>query len=161
MRIHLILALSVLAACRSSSSSVEPTPSPSPTSPLSVSWSPRNEAGHQLELIIEKRIATEKDLAVELRIPDGARIEPSTTRWSIDAAKTGTLKYEITVSWNGEKPATDLVAVVDMQGASSGFHAEVPWRFGRTAPVDPPIKRTEQPVQVGGSNLGTPVDMTK
>ena len=162
MRIHLPLTLSLLTACTSSSSSLAPTPSPAPTSALSVSWSPREQgASQRLELVVEKRIATEKDLEVVLRVPEGVRVEPSSLRWRVAAATTGTLKYEIGVSWTGPVPATDLVAVVDMQGMSSGFHAEVPWRFGRAPPTDPPLQQTEQPIQVGGTNLGHPVDLTK
>jgi len=110
--------------------------------------------------VVEKLVVTEKPLNVELRLPDGVRAEPS-TNWTIDAATTGTLKYEVAFSWSGPPPLTDLVAVVDMQGTGSGFHAEVPYRFGRPAPVAAPLKQAEQPVQLGDTNLGRPVDLTK
>lgn len=134
----------------------------SPTSPIEAKWTV-HEVGAtsaKLSFTLTKAIATEKDVSVVLVVPAGATLEPSTSRWLIPAAQTGDIVASIDVRWS-TLPVDDLQAVIDMQGVSMGFHAVVPYRFGRPEPkvVAPPHDTPN--VRVGNSNIGSPVDLTK
>lgn len=55
-------------------------------------------------------------------------------------------------------PAADAKFVVDWQTPAAGFHAELPYRFGRAAPVakEPP-RLPGEVVLPGGQSLGRPI----
>jgi ABC-type glycerol-3-phosphate transport system substrate-binding protein len=127
-------------------------------SPINVEWIIRQESekAAQLTLKVEKSSKTETDLDIRLEVPPGVDA-PTRRQWSISAAESGVLLVEIELGWKAA-PATDLKAIIDTQGKSLGYHAEVPYRFGRPAPQAPELPRAE-PVQVGGTNLGAPVDL--
>ncbi len=164
---HFFVALFVLAAaaCRSPappSVAAPPETARSPGSPIEASWVVRETSATsaKLTLNVMKAAVTEKDVSVELLVPPGATLEPSTLRWFIPAAQTGDVVTEVEVRWT-TVPATDLQAIVDMQGVAMGFHALVPYRFGRPEPqvVQPPHDTPN--VRIGNSDIGSPVDLNK
>lgn len=142
-----------------------PTPTPTPAaeapgSPITVKWieGGRNEAGTRLKLEVTKLIVTERPLALGFSVPPGVVVEPELTAREIAAASVGTTSIEILLRAS-VPPPQDLVAICDSQGASFGFHAEVPYRFGRPAPTVAEPKLGE-PVQIGPGQL-RPVQLTK
>ena len=165
MRYFFLTLVGLLASCRTQAPApvvASPVVQQEGRAPLHVEWlvGEQSADGARLSLSITKLLPTEKDVSVELVVPSGVAIEPALTRWVIAAAQTGTIATEVRVRWS-EAPLKDLVAIVDMQGVASGFHAEVPYRFGRPAPVVQAPNKDTAPVRIGEANLGSPVDLTK
>ena len=131
-----------------------------PSSPITVKWieGSRNEAGSRLTLEVTKLIATERPLALAFRVPPGVVVEPELTAREIPAASVGTTSIEILVRAS-VPPTQDLIAICDSQGTTFGFHAEVPYRFGRPAPTIAEPKLGE-PVQIGPGQI-RPVQLGK
>lgn len=160
----LVLALAGCKGERSVASVAVPRPaSPTaeaPSSPITVKWieGSRNEAGSRLTLEVTKLIVTERPLALGFSVPPGVVVEPELTAREIAAASVGTTSIEVLVR-TSVPPTQDLIAICDSQGTSFGFHAEVPYRFGRQAPaVAEP--RLGEPVQIGPGQI-RPVQLAK
>jgi hypothetical protein len=168
--ISLLLVVPFISACRSSpapaaSSTTQPVLRAAPAdarSPLSSEWLIREQGDGlaHLTLAVTKTIATEKEVSVEFVVPAGVTSEPSLDRFVIPPELRGTTSREFTLRW-GMTPSEDLRAVVDVQGTSFGYHADVPFRFGRPEPIVKQPVRDPNPVQMGNTNLGRPVDLTK
>lgn len=160
----LVLALAGCKGAQPGAPIVVPTPaSPTaeaPSSPITVKWieGSRNEGGTRLTLEVTKLIATERPLTLGFSVPQGVVVEPELTAREIAAASVGTTAIEILVRAS-VPPTQDLIAICDSQGTSFGFHAEVPYRFGRTAPTIAEPKLGE-PVQIGPGQI-RPVQLAK
>jgi hypothetical protein len=136
-------------------------PSTGPQSPIQVRLSGPNTVPTRGE--IELRVAIDRarpDLApiqVDIRLPAGARLAAGNAQERI--ADTTLLSLERTWRIRYDRaPKGDVTVVVDWQTQGAGFHAELPWRFGR-----PEAKRAAPPrlpgpvVLPGGRSLGKPI----
>ena len=162
----LILLLLVTSSCRSPVAPAAPsvvTAVPSEArSPLSSQWEVRElgEGRARLTLSVTKAVVTEKDVRVDFTVPPGVTAQPALEPWTIAAETRGVVSKDYSLEWSAA-PRDDLIAVVDVQGVSFGYHAKVPFRFGRPEPTVKPPERDANPVQLGNTNLGRPVDLTK
>lgn len=159
----LILGLSV-SACnyKVAQQPTAPTPraAPSPGAPISVRWIERSrtETATQLSLEVVKLVQTERPLTVRFTLPAGVSTEPQLVARELDSTFIGTSTTDLLVRTSGQ-PQQDLVVICDSQGSSFGFHAEVPYRFGRQAPIitEPMVG---EPIQVGPGQI-RPVQLGK
>lgn len=95
-------------------------------------------------------------IKVTVELPAGARLVGGSAAETI----TDTQAQEFKRTWRiayATIPAADAKVIVDWQTDAAGFHAELPYRFGRAEP-----KRTEPPrlpeVRLpGGQSLGRPI----
>ncbi len=129
-------------------------------SPIQVTVRATGESEHgaSLEVTITKLVALEHPLALTLRLPSGVDATPAVLT-AIGEKETGHFVQTLQLTY-GAKPASDLVVVADSQGKASGYHAEVPYRFGRPVPTVPQPVRSPDTVKMGGIPLGQPVELT-
>lgn len=133
---------------------------PSPGAPITVRWieRTRTETTAQLTLEVVKLMQTERPLTVRFTLPPGISTEPQLVSRELESTFVGTNIIDVLVRTSGQ-PQQDLVAICDSQGLSFGFHAEVPYRFGREAPAVAEPKLGE-PIQVGPGQI-RPVQLGK
>ena len=110
----------------------------------------------RLELKITKFIATEKPVVVKLQLPVGVSTTDGREIQNIEPSAIGEFTREVRVNFEAV-PANDMFVVTDMQGSAFGFHAELPFRFGRPEPAIALPKRTDESVRMGNIDLGHPV----
>lgn len=127
-------------------------------SPIKTTLSLIEQREHEvrLELKITKFIATEKPLSVKLQLPGGVSAAETREIPSIDASAIGEFSREIKVLFE-TVPMNDMFVVADTQGTAFGFHAELPFRFGRPEPTIALPPRTDESVHMGNIDLGHPV----
>ena len=139
-------------------------------SPVVVRWVTRVEPGAvtgrpgaEDRLVLAARVEQTGRLGLALRVwveaPEGVTQTRGPQQYTVAPAAPGSaheteLEFEVVAV-----PRDDLVLVVDAQGAAAGFHARVPYRFGRAAPVSATPPLTTAPVTVGGTSAGAAVEM--
>lgn len=118
------------------------------------------EAGRTvLRLRVDKTIKTERDLSATVRLPKGAGLDDDTGTWPLAADQVGTFTHDFSIRY-GSLPGEDLHVVVSVQQPDFGYHAELPYRFGRPETTSPPLRRTAEEVKVGDQSLGHPIDLS-
>jgi hypothetical protein len=129
-------------------------------SPIRVTVRATSEREHEatLEIAVTKVVATEQPLALSLRLPAGVDAAPAALT-AVEGKDTGRFVQTIQLKF-GATPSTDLFVVADSQGTSFGYHAEVPYRFGRPEPTVSQPVRSPDTVKMGGIPLGQPVELT-
>lgn len=127
-------------------------------SPLEVTLRALSESATSatLEVRVRKATATERPLVLTLTLPPGVEAAPATLP-PVEALDTGVQTRLVQLSFQ-QRPATDLFVVADLQGTAMGYHATVPYRFGRPEPVAPELPRSGA-VHLGPHSLGQPVDL--
>lgn len=110
-----------------------------------------------LELSVTKLLATETPLAVSVRLPPGVELNPVSLD-PIAASETGVVTRRVQLRYSSV-PSSDAFFVVDTQGKSFGYHAELPYRFGRPEPTTPAPVRSDTTLKVGGKTLGRPIEV--
>jgi hypothetical protein len=113
----------------------------------------------QLTLEVTRHIPLKAEITVDVRLPAGASLRTGETHTRLaanDAARRDQLVYELA---GGPMPSEDLVVVVDARGAGFGYHAELPYRYGRPAPVPDAPEASGANVQVGGKSFGKSVQV--
>jgi hypothetical protein len=111
-----------------------------------------------LTLEVTKLIATERPLQLRFNAPEGMTAEPELVSREIAGEFVGTTNIGVQLrAKSSPDPAAqntnqDLVAICDMQGTSFGFHAEIPYRFGRPEPTifEPKL---EEPIRIGPGEI--------
>ncbi len=157
MRQLLMLFAATVLSCRSSAP-LNPEPQSAGTFPIAAAWQVKDE--RHVTFVLTKKLATGKDLTVTLKTPEAVKVSPALSTWRIGAKQTGTFSTSFELSWEGEgAPKEDLVAIVDMQSESSGYHAEIAYRFGREEPALTQPKGSGEDVRVGNSRLGQPIEL--
>jgi hypothetical protein len=149
----------------------DPLPSPEPDQNPPAQGSPQSpiqtrltgpetvptQGDIELVLTIDRARADLVPISVDLRLPAGVTLVAGLEQERVaDTSKPG-----FTRTWRlhyDRVPQEDVAVVVDWQTASAGFHAELPWRFGR-----PEARKAEPPrlpgaVKLpGGRSLGRPI----
>ncbi|MDO9017152.1 MAG: hypothetical protein Q8S73_12275 [Deltaproteobacteria bacterium] len=177
MNLRCLLALAVLAAACT-------TPSPSPRSaaeptgvverrdpdaPVRVRWVTRVEPGavtrhgQDTRLVLVARVEQPGQLGLPLAVwveaPDGVTQTRGPRQYTVGPARAGSV-HETEMEFAVDAlPASDLVLVVDAQSPGAGFHARVPYRFGRPEPTVATPTLTGTPVTVGHTSAGPSVQM--
>jgi hypothetical protein len=180
MKLRRLLALALpLAACAAPPSApavatpavaVAPAARRDHESPVIARWVTRAEpaavtgrqgAGDRLVLVarVEQPGHLGLPLRVSIEAPDGVTQTRGPQRYTVAPGAPGAV-HEAEVEFAVTAvPGDDLVLVVDAQGAAAGYHARVPYRFGRPAPAIAPPPLTATAVTVGGTSAGPAVDM--
>lgn len=159
-----VFAAFVVLSCKSSpewqQSSTPPTLH-NPSTPLQAAIRVINSSSRRtaLELSITKFVATEKDVSVSVRLPSGVALDGAPQVSAIGRGETGEFRRQLVLDYSSV-PIEDLLVVVDMQGESSGVHAELPYRFGRAEPAVVEPVRAPDAVKIGNIDLGHPVLVT-
>lgn len=111
----------------------------------------------ELRLDLTRSNPTLAPISVSLQLPAGSALVAGDARSSI----TETTSTAITRTWRiryTTLPAADATVVVDWRTNGAGFHAELPYRFGRQEPKQAEPQR--MPVETrlpGGVSLGRPI----
>lgn len=163
---HIFVASLVILGCKGEQPIAAGKPSlpeaatAAPSPPITAKWVERSRSDTESRLTLEiaKLIPTEKPLTVRFSVPAGVTTEPLLTARELAPETTGTTSIEVVVRAS-TPPTQDLVAICDSQGVSFGFHAEVPYRFGRPGPtiVEPKLG---EPIQIGPGQI-RPVQLGK
>ena len=111
----------------------------------------------QLTLTIDRHIAGFGPMRIDVQLPPGVKLAAgrlSDVERSNDASpvrRSFSLVYAAI-------PTADVHVIVDWRGQGSGFHADLPWGFGRPAPVTPEPKRLRSaPKLPGGPPIARPI----
>ncbi len=115
---------------------------------------PRTGQPLGLHWVVEQRGRLDIPLEVEVRVPPGVRVSGEVSAHI--QPNPGVRRGDITLEFPSI-PAEDLVVVVHGASATAGYHAEIPYRFGRPTPVAPTPSRTGPRLQLGGHDLGRAV----
>lgn len=111
----------------------------------------------RLTLQIERPAAIPSDVDVEIRLPESVLLhvgERKRTLAKNAGAARDELHYELMAS---ELPAEDAIIVLDAHGPGFGYHAELPYRFGRPEPAHKAVEAGGAEVKVGPHNFGESV----
>ncbi len=136
-------------------------PSAGPQSPIEARLSgpdavpARGEV--ELRLAIDRARPDLSPIQVEIRLPKGASLAVGSAQERIADTVLPALERTWLIRYD-RVPKGDVTVVVDWQTEGAGFHAELPWRFGRpdVTRVAPP--RLPGPVVLpGGRSLGKPI----
>jgi hypothetical protein len=103
---------------------------------------------------IERRTALDAQVRVQLVLPDGVElVEGHLDQWlkPSDPSVARELTFVVRVH---ALPTEDAVLWVDMQASAGGYHAQHPYRFGRSAPVPASPARTGPELKAGARRLG-------
>ena len=165
MQLRAIVALVVLCGC-----SAAAPPATTATATSAGRTNPRAPAVVRVALVegeptAGRRITLRADLemrgpwpypvALEWRVPPGARLVSGTMASVVDGAGPATVELEL-----GAVPAEDLVVVAESRGPDAGFHAEARYRFGRPDPAPPSgPEKTGPSTTINGHDLGPSVPM--
>jgi len=110
----------------------------------------------QLRLTVDRRVAV-APVTIELRAPAGTSViaGPRTATLTNPAVgahiQAWTLRYDAL-------PAGNATVIVDWQTKAAGFHAELPYRFGRAEPKVAEPRRLPGKVRLpGGGTAGRPI----
>ena len=139
---------------------VEPTEA-NPTSPMSSTLvGPTNVPAKgevELELSVGRVRPGLAPILVKIQTPQGTTIGKGSMTETITDASATTLIRRWTLRYDAVPPS-DVVVVVDWQTPAGGYHAELPWRFGRPDPkAKPPVTLPGEVRLPGGQSLGTPI----
>ncbi len=93
-------------------------------------------------------------LAVDVRVPSGARLVAGDAHMTLPPSTPGTARDVLFTVAFGTPPAGDLVLVADAHTSHMGFHAELPYRFGRPEPVAARLRMSDAPVLLHGVPVG-------
>jgi hypothetical protein len=177
MTLRCLFALAALAtACN--------TPSPAPRSaaepvaaverhdldaPVVVRWVTRVEPGavtgrgQDTRLVLVARVEQPGQLGLPLGVwveaPEGVTQTRGPRQYTVGPARAGSVHETEMEFAVGAVPGSDLVLVVDAQSPGAGFHARVPYRFGRPEPTVATPTLTGTPVTVGHTSAGPSVQM--
>jgi hypothetical protein len=157
MRLSLVVAWLVLAGCSPHDDTV--SRAGNERAPITASLrGPRvAEPGSiELELVIERRVPASAELSIALRLPGGARLVRGRLRERL-AGPRALRRYELAVE---RLPSEDFVVVLDAQSPGFGYHAELPYRFGRSAPLPQVPRLAERSLTLGSRSFGRSVRVT-
>jgi hypothetical protein len=115
---------------------------------------PRTDQPLSLRWVVEQRGQLGIPLELEVRVPPGVRVSGEVSAHL--QPNPGVRRGDITLEFPSI-PAEDFVVVVHGASATAGYHAEIPYRFGRPTPVAPTPPRTGPRLQLGGHDLGRAV----
>ena len=140
---------------------IEPPASSRPQSPISVNViGPANvplKGPVDLRVQIDRASTQMNPVLVRVRLPAGVHLSKGKMEESIRDTAHPRLTRAYTITYQ-QRPKDDLFIVVDWMAAGAGFHAEVPWRFGRTAPKAAEPERLPGAIRLpGGKSIGTPI----
>ncbi len=98
-------------------------------------------------------------LSVWVEAPGGVVQTRGQRQYTVAPAHAGSVHETEMEFVVGAVPNGDLVLVVDAQSPGAGFHARVPYRFGRPAPTIATPTLTGTSVTVGNTSAGPSVRM--
>jgi hypothetical protein len=131
------------------------------TSPLSAELrgpsSPRAYSALRLQLELDRRIPVHADVTIDVRLPKGVTLAGGPPQRALARnlrAQRDALVFDLTVS---AIPREDLVVVIDARGQGFGYHAELPYRFGRPEPVPVGPRADGRELRVAGKSFGRSV----
>lgn len=167
-----LVAAGLLAACANSSALEAPPEAPrhvpqmkKPTvrleTPLRVAVEEVDRSDTRATVVarVERRLALAVPLTLRLEVPPGVTIaagRPVVELPPNAGADTVTETWALTFA---HPPEGDAVVRVDGDGEGLGFHARVPYRFGRPAPEDVGPAATGPAVFKHGRNLGPSIPL--
>jgi hypothetical protein len=108
----------------------------------------------ELELAIEPRLPAAAELVIELRLPRGTRLAAGAVRERLTMTRRVQRAYRLSVH---ASPADDVVVHLDARGSHFGYHARLPYRFGRSPLVPQGPALTDRPLTLHGRNFGRSV----
>lgn len=176
--LHVLLSLAALSACHSGGPAPErepalsatpgavgprrPTPELGPhQSPVTVSLAGPGQvrAGQDIEVVarVDRRAGADALVALELELPEGARLVSGDAKEMLPAGN-GVLERRYVIHLD-RVPTTDIQVVARADTSSFGARAKSAYRFGRPEPrfVEPP--RSERRLNVGGRDVGAPIQL--
>jgi hypothetical protein len=125
----------------------------------SLSGPDRARAGETLPLTlrIDRRMLHDSvEVLVEVNLPDGVALQQGKLRTRVlpDSEAVVELRYALRAD---ALPDENVVFVLDAEGEGFGYHAELPYEFGReSAPPSAP-ERSAEAVRVAAKNFGASV----
>jgi hypothetical protein len=135
-------------------------PSEDAHAPFRVTWreESRTERRAVIVAVVERFAMGEVPLEGRLEVPAGVEVEgPRTFRADVSKETPTTFEQQYVLQFD-RVPTEDLLLVVESRGGSGfGFHARIPYRFGRTAPQGPRPERSGPSLKAGGLKLGPAV----
>ena len=109
-----------------------------------------------LKLKVSRANSEVGPIKVLLKLPVGVKLESGT----VDEALADATALSFERTWRigfGAVPRDDVTVVVDWQTKAAGFHAELPYRFGRPAPKEKEPPRLPEVRLPSGQSLGRPI----
>lgn len=154
------------ASCTAPQASVNPAPaeaappSANPKSPMTAKLlePAAVAASGELELGVEvwRVEANLAPIKVSVVLPTGAQLAAGTADDTITDTQAQSFKRVWRIRY-AALPSADAKVIVDWQTEAAGFHAELPYRFGRPAPKRPEPPRLPEVRLPGGQSLGRPI----
>ena len=108
---------------------------------------------------VEQRTAMDAKVRVKLVLPAGVElVEGHLEQWlkPSDQAVARELTFVVRVH---ALPTENAVLFVDMQASAGGYHAQHPYRFGRSEPVPASPARTGPELKAGAKRLGRSIHL--
>jgi hypothetical protein len=156
------LALLCLASCASTTSPPTLETTSRQQFPMTVRWevTSRTERGVTLAAHVTRLTALPLTFHVVLDVPAGAKLESGRQKFDLLPNTEGVEIVETYSVLFDTLPAEDLLLHVDGDGQNAGYHAKVPYRFGRAEPTAAPVDATgPAPAGKGGRPVGNSVPL--
>ncbi len=108
---------------------------------------------------VERRTAMDAKVRVTLALPAGVElVEGLLDQWLEPSGQA--LVRDLTFVLRVDAlPTEDAVLFVDMQTSAGGYHAQHPYRFGRSEPLPASPARTGRELKVGAKRIGRSIHL--
>jgi hypothetical protein len=158
MRLSWLLALIVLASCAARDDVVSQAGDARTPIRAALRGPRLPEPGQtiELELTLDRRIPAAAELSIRLELPANTRLVRGAQHERVWGAGPALRRFALAIEG---LPRDDLRIVLDARGANFGYHAELPYRFGRTAPLPRTPPLAERTLRVGTRSLGRSVSV--
>ncbi len=157
-----VLCLAVAASCASTVTPAKVEPTSRQQFPVTVRWEEkaRSERGVTLAAHVTRLSAMPMALHVVVDVPAGAKLETGRQKFDLLPNTEGVEIVETYTVLFDTPPPTDLLLHVDADAQSFGYHAKVPYRFGRPEPLGVQVDATgPSPAGKGGRPVGNSVPL--
>ncbi len=130
-------------------------------SPVRVTWEEVSRGEHDAVVLakVERVLKLDLPFLVKVDVPAGVTMKEGRAVLELLPNKEAVLITERYVFTWDVAPETDAVLRLDGNTGSMGFHFEVPYRFGRAAPLDVDPAATGPSLEVGGKKFGPSVPL--
>lgn len=132
---------------------------PPVSGPVSVTWETVTLTDSSAKVIahIRRWSVLPGPLTVRLEVPSGVAMASGRTSFEVPANEHPDEVLEVFELRFEQKPQRDLVLKVNGQWPGGGLSFAVPFRFGRSEPLQPTVTATGTPLVINGRQLGPSV----